>query len=127
MCVLSVIVLLPGLSNQRQVEKSQAAFRDKNYVAATAAANKAIQAEPWSATAYAQRALAEGAAGNTELAAKDIATAQVKEPYNWRWPLVGLKLAVERGDSAEAVSELRKAKELRRFSPLFGEKRPAIR
>ena len=80
-----------------------------------------------SATAYAQLALAEAAGGDSAGAAKAIATAQVKEPYNWRWPLIGLKLAVERGDSTAAVAELNKAKQLRKYSPLFGAKRPAIR
>jgi tetratricopeptide (TPR) repeat protein len=125
--VLAVIVMLPGLSNQRQIDKSQAAFRAGDIAKSLGAANDAIAAESWSATAYGQRALALQAAGNLDAAREAIKRAEQKEPYNWRWPLVASQIDVDLGDPDAAVSALARARALRRFSPIFGEKSPPIR
>lgn len=124
---LAVILMLPGLSNQRQIEKSQAAFRSGNYGEAATAADKAIQAQSWSATAYAQKALALEAAGELEAASTAIGLAQAKEPFNWRWPLVASGIFVKLGDSEAAATAFKRAQELRRYSPLFGQKAVPIR
>jgi tetratricopeptide (TPR) repeat protein len=124
---LAVIVLLPGLSSQRQIEKSQSEFRDGDYSASLLAANKAIDAQSWSATALGQRALALEAAGDLDAASLAIESAQEKEPFNWRWPYIGAQINVKLGNATAATTEFERARALRRYSPLFGEKSPPIR
>lgn len=118
--VIAILILLPGMSTERQVEKSQAAFRGGDYSASITAANNALKAQSWSASAYGQRALAQQAAGNLDAAASDIAVAEAKEPFNWRWPLIGSKIAVDQGDPNRAVAQLRRARQLGRHLRIFG-------
>jgi tetratricopeptide (TPR) repeat protein len=124
---MAVLVMLPGLANQRQIEKSQAAFREKAYDRASAAADKAIEAESWSATAYGQKALALEGEGQLPAAREAIDHALAKEPYNWRWPLVAAQIEVKMGDAPAAAESFRRAQELRRYSPLFGASAPPVR
>jgi hypothetical protein len=125
--LLAVIVMLPGLSNQRQIDKSQAAFRAKDYAGSLEAADNAIKAESWSATAYGQRALALLAQGRFAEAQTAVDLAQKKEPTNWRWPLVALEIAIKDGDVEAAIAARRRALELRRFSHALGQKSPKVR
>jgi Flp pilus assembly protein TadD len=119
--------MLPGLSNQRQIDKSQAAFRAGDNAAALAAASKAVNAESWSATAYGQKALALENAGDLEGASTAISRARALEPTNWRWPLIAVSIDTARGDGAAAVRDLRQARALRRYSKFFGQASPVIR
>ncbi|MBJ7457933.1 MAG: O-antigen ligase family protein [Thermoleophilaceae bacterium] len=124
---LAVVVMLPGLASQRQIDKSQAAFRGNDFVAAREAADDAVRAQSWSATAYGQLALALEAEGELTRAREAIDLAQQKEPTNWRWPLVALKIAVAAGDVDAAVAARRRAIKLRRFSKALGQRSPKIR
>ncbi|MBJ7354156.1 MAG: O-antigen ligase family protein [Thermoleophilaceae bacterium] len=125
--LLAVIIMLPGLSNQRQIDKSQAAFRAKDYKQSLTAADQAIKAESWSATAYGQRALALMAMGDLKQAQTAIDLAEAKEPTNWRWPLISLQIAIQEGDAERAVAARRRVIELRRYSRVLGQMSPAIR
>jgi tetratricopeptide (TPR) repeat protein len=124
---LAIIVLLPGLSNQRQIDKSQAEFRAGDFQASLLAANKAIDAQSWSATAFSQRALALEAAGQLSAASVAIAAAERKEPYNWRWPFIASRIYVKLGESKAAQASFARARALRRYSPIFGIKSPPMR
>lgn len=117
--VLASITLFAGLANQRQVAKSQAAFRDGDATAALKHADDAIAAERWSATAYGQRALALEKLGDLDAALVAIKTAEAKEPYNWRWPLIESRIRVELGEPEEAKAAFRRARSLRPYLPLF--------
>lgn len=127
LAALAVVLMLPGLSNQRQIDKSQAAFRAGDNAAALAAASKAVNAESWSATAYGQKALALENAGDLEGASTAISRARALEPTNWRWPLIAVSIDTARGDGAAAVRDLRQARALRRYSKFFGQASPVIR
>lgn len=118
---LAAITMFVGLANQRQIEKSQAAFRAGDTAAALKHADNAIDAESWSATAWGQRALALAAQGEPEPALAAIRTAIDKEPYNWRWPLVEARIYVALGEPGRAAAAYRQARELRPFLPLFGQ------
>lgn len=122
-----VIVLLPGLSNWRQIEKSQREFRSGNFAASVVSANRAIEAASWGATAEGQKALALEAAGEFDEALEAIRRARSKEPTNWRWPLVELQIQLQRGNPRGATEAFKSTKRLRRFLEVFGEKGPQIR
>lgn len=124
--ILATIILFPGLANQRQIEKSQAAFRAGDYKLSLAHADDAIVAESWSATAYAQRALALLELGELAQARVAVDLAEEKEPTNWRWPLIALDIAIADGDVEGAVAARKRALELRRFSSSLGVESPAI-
>ena len=121
--VLAVIILMAGLANARQIERSQAAFRAGDGEAALEHANAAINAQRWSATAWAQRALALEELGNYDEALEAIQVAQAKEPYNWRWPLVSAKIYVEIGEPTLAAEQTAKARSLRPLAALFDPRR----
>lgn len=112
--VVAVILLLPGLSAERQIEKSQVAFRDGDLSAAVRFAKRAAVSESWSANAHAQLALVHLANGDLEDALTSIAICQKLEPFNWRWPLVGTRIAVAAGDPASAARSYRRAQALRK-------------
>jgi O-antigen ligase len=118
--VLATITMFAGLANQRQIEKSQSAFRAGDLNASVAHADDAIAAQSWSATAYSQRALALEQAGEQEAALKSILIAEDKEPFNWRWPLVASRIYVQLGRPKDAAAALRRARELRPYLKLFG-------
>ncbi len=125
--LLAVITMFAGLSNARQIEKSQNAFRAADYKNSLAAADDAIRAESWSATAYGQRALALLKLGELGQAQAAIDLAEQKEPTNWRWPLITLQIAIADGDPIGAVEARRRALKLRRFSKSLGERSPGVR
>lgn len=119
----SVLLLLPGLSSERQIEKSQAAFREDDLPAALAAAESAVSAEPWSASAYGQLALVQLEEGSLEGATLSAAQAEQLEPTSWRWKLVGTNVAVQAGDAAHAANLLNASKRLRKHMPLVRSER----
>lgn len=118
---LAAITMFAGLANQRQIEKSQTAFRAGDFPSALEHADDAIEAERWSAPAYAQRALALEKMGELEAASAAIATAAAKEPYNWRWPLVEARIYVRLGEPEMATAAFRRARALRPHLHLFGQ------
>jgi len=122
--VLAAITLFAGMSNQRQIEKSQAAFRAGDIPSALKHANDAIDAERWSATAHGQRALALEELGDHEAALVAIQSAAAKEPYNWRWPLIESRIYVQLGEPEEATAAFRKARSLRPYLQLFEQTGP---
>ncbi|MGH2905863.1 MAG: O-antigen ligase family protein [Solirubrobacterales bacterium] len=122
----AILVLMSGVIGEHQLERSQSALHEGDRVAALAAASDAIKTEPWLADAYAQRALTYENAGDLDAAWRDIAVAEAKEPTNWRWPLIGLRIQAARGEKAAAVEQLAAAKRLRRYQPLFGNTGPSI-
>lgn len=117
--VTAIFMLLPGLSLERQVERSQAEFQRGNFGAAAGSARKAVDSAPWSASAVSQLALAQLELGDSAAAKISVDEAMRLEPFNWRWPLIGMQIAVAEGDSRAAAASYRKAIELQEFSKLL--------
>lgn len=124
---LAVIVMLSGLAAERQIQKSQTAFRAGDNREALAHANDAINAQGWSATAWSQRALVLEEMGRPQAALASIRAAEAKEPYNWRWPLVESKLLVALGEPTAAAEALRRTERLRPYLGIFGRESPELR
>ena len=117
---LAVLVLmLPGLASTQLLRDSQAKARAGDLGGALTRADQAVDAQPWSASAYAQRGLVEEARGRPEEARADLADAAAREPDNWRFPLLLARIDAERGDPAGALANYRRARTLRPRANVF--------
>jgi tetratricopeptide (TPR) repeat protein len=109
----AALLMLPMLASTGLVRDSQASFRAGDLTRAADRAQKAVDAAPWSASAYAQRALVDEADGRLVGARDDLGEAMRREPDNWRFPLLLARVQAERGKSLEAVGAYRRARALR--------------
>ena len=90
-------------------------------------ATTAIDAQPWAASGYLQRALVLEHAGLLGRAALDARRATQKEPTNWQtWLILG-RIEAERGRESAALEAARRARALNPRSPLFGPPRRMMR
>ena len=117
----AALLQLPGLISTTAIRRSQAAERAGNASLALGWAQDAVQAEPWSASAYEQRGLVYEAAGQLDLAARDPHSAITREPTNDRHWLVRARIETERGMVAAAVADYRRARRLRPLGIVFAQ------
>jgi len=116
-CLVALLVQLPGLSSTLRTRDSQREFSRGDNAAALSDATSAINAEPWAASPFAQRALVEEAQGNLAAARVDLLRAQHREPTNYRHPLILSRVEAELGNASAAVADFRRAVSLRPKSP----------
>ena len=110
---------LPGLLSTQAIRHSQAAERAGQGDLALGWAQNAVDAEPWSASAYQQRGLVLESAGQLRPAAADLKTAISYEPQNYEHWLLLSRIETERGHLDAAVSDYVRARELRPLSSAF--------
>jgi tetratricopeptide (TPR) repeat protein len=108
----AVAAQLPTLVSVEQIRESDRELSAGDPEAAIAAADDALDAEPWSASAYASRALAERASGQPEQALDDATEAVELEPLNWRHHLLLAELHAAAGRQAEAEAAVSEAQRL---------------
>ena len=111
--IVAALLQLPSLASTVATRHSQTDFTKNRTEAALAEANDAIQAEPWAASPYVQRALVEESMDQLTAARNDLLRAQRKEPLNWRQPLLLARIDAERGDADQALADYKRAKQLR--------------
>ena len=111
---------LPGLLSTNDIARSQASEHAGNGNQALALANDAVQAEPWSASAYEQRGLVLEAAGRYQAAATALRRAISDEPTNYVHWIDLARIQTERGRFGAALSDYARAQELRPDSVAFG-------
>jgi O-antigen ligase/polysaccharide polymerase Wzy-like membrane protein/tetratricopeptide repeat protein len=112
-------VQLPGLRSGERVRESQQAVRDGDTAEARRLAGRAVDAEPWAATPYVQRALVAESEGRLDAARRDLERAAEKEPTNWRPRLLLARVKLKAGDDRGARAALRRAGRLYPAGPLF--------
>jgi tetratricopeptide (TPR) repeat protein len=111
--VVAALLQFPALAATSDTRRSQSEFNANKTEAALASANDAIQAEPWAASPYVQRALVEESTDQLDAARLDLLRAVKREPTNWRQPLLLARIDAERGDAAAALADYKRAKQLR--------------
>jgi O-Antigen ligase len=116
-CAVALLVQLPGLSSTLRTRASQREFERHDNAVALSDATDAIDAEPWAASPYMQRALVEEAQGSLAASRVDLLRAQHREPTNYRYPLLLSRVEAELGNSSAAIANFRRAKALRPKSP----------
>jgi O-antigen ligase len=120
--LIALVVLaaiLPGLIALSSVRASQADVRDHKDEQAVAEATNAIDAMPWGASGYLQRALVLEGLGFLDAAARDAGEAARKEPTNFTPWWVLARIEVERRHVSAGLRAARRARELKPNSPLF--------
>lgn len=116
--VLAGVALIPNLVATQRVRASATQLAIADYDGAIGEASEAIDATPWGATSYAQRALARVAQGDLVGARADTEAAIDREPTNWRhWVLLAQVRALQ-GERVQALDALETARDL---SPLSDE------
>jgi hypothetical protein len=101
---------IPGLVSTARVREAADALAAGHPSEASELASSAIDAEPWAATPYADRAAAQAAAGNYGAATADLREAIDREPTNWRHWLALAQVELAHGDAIgarDAFSHLR--------------------
>ncbi len=113
--ILAGVVQIPSLVATQRVRASTAELVVGDYAGAEREATEAIQAEPWAATPYAQRALAKFGAEEIAGARSDVQSALDREETNWKhWFLLSQVYALQ-GDTDRTLKAIEEAREL---SPL---------
>jgi O-Antigen ligase len=119
LALLWLAVQLPVLVGATEVRASQRAIEAGRVADAVSDATTAVDAQPWAASGYLQRALVLERAGLLRRAAVDAGRATRKEPTNWHtWLILG-RIEAERGREPAALRAARRARALNPRSPLF--------
>jgi hypothetical protein len=119
------LIHIPGLLSTSEIRRSQTAERAGHGALALSWANDAVDAAPWSASAYEQRGLVLESAGRLREAAQDLNRAISRERTNFDHWLILSRIETERGQLSAAVRDYRQAKKLRpvgwvfRWAPYF--------
>jgi tetratricopeptide (TPR) repeat protein len=113
------IIQLPGLLSTAAIRRSQAAERAQRPELALGWAQNAVDAEPWSASAYEQLGLVLESAGQLRAAATDLQRAISREPQNYEHWLVLARIETELGRLGPAVRDYDRARQLRPRSSVF--------
>jgi hypothetical protein len=108
------IAQIPGLVSTERTRDSERALADRDPQEATALASDALSAEPWSASAHAQRALSEEAQGDLPAARQDLVDARSDEPTNWEWAAELARVERLLGHTAAAAAAAQDANSLNR-------------
>jgi hypothetical protein len=119
LALVAGLVQLPGLISSLEIGRSQGAERDGQPAQALAWANHAVGSEPWSATAYEQRALVFESDGRLGPAAADERQAISHEPTNYVHWLLMSRIDAERGRYAVALTDYQRASHLGRRATVF--------
>lgn len=117
LALVAGLTLLPGLVAQSEVRRSQEA---DDRPAALDHATRAVDAQPWAATPYVQRALVLEGQGRLKAAAVDLRRAVQHEPENWRQHLLLARVEAERGRLQAALDAYEQAQRLRPSSTFVG-------
>jgi hypothetical protein len=117
--VVAILVQLPGLVSISAVRDSQAAARRGEMAEAFARADEAVEAEPWAATRYVQRAPARRVRRKAPRGRRGPRAGDRREPTNWRPWILLARVEAERGRVRVALRDFRRARSLRPHSALF--------
>lgn len=115
--VVAAAVQVPGIVSTDRQRASARALAAGDPRAGKRFAEDAVAAEPWSADAHAQLALAWDALGRNASRRRELRKASDLEPGGWRWPLLTARLDSAHGQSAAARRFYRQARELRPALP----------
>ncbi|MFL5884377.1 MAG: O-antigen ligase family protein [Thermoleophilaceae bacterium] len=112
-------VQVPGLLSTSRVRESSKAAAHGDLAKAASDADRAVSAQTWAATPYAQRALVEEARGDLRNAIADTRRAIDRERLDWRHWVLLTRLEAEAGNPTAATHAYRRAASLRPASAFF--------
>jgi tetratricopeptide (TPR) repeat protein len=108
---------VPALVSTGFVRDSATLLQRGDLPPAEERADAAVTAEPWSATAHAQRALVEERMGDRADALADAEKAVDLEPEEWKHRYLLARLQLANGDETAAVASLRESVRLQALPP----------
>jgi tetratricopeptide (TPR) repeat protein len=124
LAVAALLVQVPGLVATERLRASADELRAGDAERALELADESVDATPFAASPYVQRALVLAELGDAEGARDDLAEAIANEPTNWRHHVVFARIAADEGDRAEAERQLAQARRLSPRTPLLAEGAP---
>jgi O-antigen ligase/polysaccharide polymerase Wzy-like membrane protein len=117
LAIVAAAIQVPALASTGFVRDSATFLARGDLPAASERADAAVAAEPWSATARAQRALVEERLGERADALADARKAVSLDPDDWKHHYLLARLELADGDEAAAVASLRESARLQAVSP----------
>ena len=110
--LVAAAIQVPGLVSTERLRASGAELRGGSVERAHELADDAVQAEPWAAEPYVQRALVEEQEGDLTAAREDAREAIDRERTNWRRHLVLARIEARAGHRSAVNAELAEARRL---------------
>ena len=117
--VVAGALQLPGLLSGAALQRSESAARTGQLSSALGWAQQAVDAEPWSASAYQQLGLVLESAGRLRPAAADLQHAISREPQNYEHWLILARIETELGQLGSALRAYDRARQLDPRSSVF--------
>ena len=115
----AILIQMPVTVGTAHVRASQEHAADGRARAALSAADDAVHAWPWAAAPYVARARAEEELKRFAAAERDARAARLREPTNWRHPLLLARIELELGNPAAARAAFEAAVRLRPLGSTF--------
>lgn len=125
--LLAGAIQLPGMLSNAALHRSESAARARNPSQALGWAQQAVDAEPWSASAYQQLGLVRESVGEFRAAADDLQAAISREPQNYEHWLILARIDTERGRIGPAIRAYDRARQLRPRASVFASMRRGTR
>ena len=117
--LLAIAVQVSPTVGTSRIRESQQAVRADDLELAAQAATDAVEAWPWAASPFVQRALVFEARGDLAAARVDLERAIEREPVHWRPPLLLARIEARLGRTRAALAAFRRARDLRPGSGVF--------
>jgi hypothetical protein len=110
---------VPGIVATQRTRASQQAMRAGDLIIARRLAQAGVDAEPWAATPRFQLGLVLEREDRLREARRNVRGAVMREPTNWRYPLVLARLDVALGDRDRGQRVFRQGSRLTRYYPYY--------
>jgi peptidoglycan/LPS O-acetylase OafA/YrhL len=123
--LLAGVLQLPGMLSNAAIQHSESAVNAGHPSLALGWAQQAVDAEPWSASAYQQLGLVRESVGEFQAAADDLQAAISREPQNYDHWLILARIDTELGRIDPAVRAYDRARQLRPRASEFAARRGA--
>jgi cytochrome c-type biogenesis protein CcmH/NrfG len=113
------LIQLPGMLSTAALQRSESAASAGQSSVALGWAQQAVDAEPWSASAYQQLGLVLESAGQLQAAATDLRASISREPQNYAHWLILARIETELGRIGTAAGAYDRARALRPRASVF--------
>ena len=113
------LIQLPGMLSTAALQRSESAATAERTSVALGWAQQAVDAEPWSASAYQQLGLVLESAGQLQAAARDLRSSISREPQNYAHWLILARIEAELGQIGAAAGAYDHARALRPRASAF--------
>jgi tetratricopeptide (TPR) repeat protein len=118
-CLAATVIQVPGLVSTARTRESETTLDAGDLSGARELADEAIEAQPWAAEPYVQRATVAEAQGDLAAARDDLHEAIERQPTDWRPHILLAQVELQLDDIPAARAAFAQAKRLHPYSTLY--------